>query len=243
MDNYLNVANHWMLWASTMPVVALVAIQAVIFVGRARKAAPIVGLTEAETNKAFRVGMTSAIGPALAVFVVMLGLMAAIGGPLAWQRLSVIGAAPTELTAATMAAQAQGLDLGGPGYGLINFANATWVMALNGGAWLLSTALLTDKLGMLNEKLSGGDPRKIALLGAGAMSGAFGYMFGNELRKILNPDPIVQASAIAAIVSGITMLVLDRIAKKVPALVEHTLGLSMLVGMAGAVIFKRMMGV
>lgn len=69
-------------------------------------------------------GLTSAIGPALGVFVVMLGLMSAIGGPIAWQRLSIIGAAPTELTAATMAAQAQGLELGGQGYGLINFANA-----------------------------------------------------------------------------------------------------------------------
>lgn len=242
MDNYLNVANSWQLWAATIPVVVLVAIQAVIFVGRAKKAAPIVGMTKEETNKAFRIGLTSAIGPAVAVFVVMLGLMAAIGGPLAWQRLSIIGAAPTELTAATMAAQAQGLDLGGPGYGLVNFANATWVMALNGGAWLLSTALLTDKLDILNQKISGGDPRKIATLGAGAMSGAFAYMFGNELKKILVADPNIQANAIAAIVAGASMLVLDRIAKKHPKLVEHTLGLAMILGMVGAIVFKRIVG-
>ncbi len=42
-------------------------------------------------------------GPVVAIFIIMVGLMSVIGAPMAWMRLSVIGAAPTELTAATWA--------------------------------------------------------------------------------------------------------------------------------------------
>lgn len=241
--DYQLAANSWQMWASTIPVVLIVAVQSIVFVRKARQAAPIVGLSNEEANKAFRIGLTSAIGPALAVFVVMLGLMAAIGGPLAWQRLSIIGSAPAELTAATMAAQAQGLDLGGPGYGMINFANATWVMALNGGAWLMSTALLTDKFGKLNDKISGGDSRKVAVLGSGAMAGAFSYLFANELKKIIVPDVNVQAAAVGGIAAGVAMIILQKMSKKMPVLIEHSLGLAMVAGMIGAVVFKRIMGV
>ena len=53
-------------------------------------------------------GLISAIGPALGVFIVMVGLMASIGGPMAWLRLSIIGAAATELSAANIGAEACG---------------------------------------------------------------------------------------------------------------------------------------
>lgn len=62
-------------------------------------------------------------------------------------RLSIIGAAPIELAVANAAPAAQGLSgLTDPNYWLLNFANPTWVMALNGSAWLLSSALVADKL-------------------------------------------------------------------------------------------------
>lgn len=161
-------------------------------------------------------GLTSAIGPALGVFVVMLGLMSAIGGPIAWQRLSIIGAAPTELTAATMAAQAQGLELGGQGYGLINFANASWVMALNGSAWLLTTGLFTDKLAIATKKISGGDTRKLAIIGGAAMCGAFGYLFGDYIIGLhdgnISPDMEPGRFAIS---TGAMMACLDRFTLKV----------------------------
>ena len=238
MGSYLLIANSWVMWLACLPVVALVGIQAFAFFGRAKRAAPLVGLSELEVNRAFRIGATSAIGPALAVFVVMLGLMAPIGGPLAWQRLAIIGAAPTELTAATMAAKAQGIELGAPGYDLIHFANATWVMALNGSAWLFTTALFTDKLGVITQKAVGNDKRKLGLLGISAMCGAFAFLVGGEIMKGLKPG---NGAVIAcAVTSAVSMLVLGEIAKKKPALLEHNLGISMLLGMVAAVIFNRM---
>lgn len=236
--DYLSKANSMYLWLAVSPVVLIVALQAIIFVRKALDSAKYADLSHDEAMKAFRVGATSAIGPALGVFVVMLGLMAAIGGPLAWQRLAIIGAAPTELAAANMAAQAQGVSLGGEGYGLLNFANATWVMALNGGAWLLTTALFSDKLEKITHKVSGGDAKKIGILGTGAMLGAMGFLVSNEINKGLKPG--AGGIIVAAVAAFVSMLVLERIAKKIPKLVEFNLGIAMVIGMIAAVAYNHM---
>ncbi|UUM12920.1 DUF5058 family protein [Clostridiaceae bacterium HFYG-1003] len=236
--DYLSKANSMYLWLAVSPVVLIVALQAIIFVRKALESAKYADLSHDEAMKAFRVGATSAIGPALGVFVVMLGLMAAIGGPLAWQRLAIIGAAPTELAAANMAAQAQGVSLGGEGYKLLNFANATWVMALNGSAWLLTTALFSDKLEKITHKVSGGDAKKIGILGTGAMLGAMGFLVSNEINKGLKPG--AGGIIVAAVAAFVSMLVLERIAKKIPKLVEFNLGIAMVIGMIAAVAYNHM---
>lgn len=98
----------------------------------ARKTALEANIPQEVVNTSFRIGLISAIGPAMGVFIVLVGLMAAIGGPMAWMRLSIIGAAPTELTAATFGAEASGVELGGAGYGLTAMAVSWFTMALNG---------------------------------------------------------------------------------------------------------------
>lgn len=233
---YLDVANSWMMWVAVSPVLFVCLYQAYSFAKKAFDSGHLVDLSKEEATKAFKVGMTSSIGPALGVFVVMLGLMAAIGGPIAWQRLSIIGAAPTELAAATQAATAMEVELGGAGYGLKHFANAAWVMALNGGAWLLFTALFTDKLEIITQKVSRGNTKTLGVLGAGAILGSFAYLFLNEVRKGLQPNqtPIL-AAALSAMVA---MVLLERVAKKYPKLTEYNLGIAMLVGMFAAVLVK-----
>lgn len=236
--NYLDVANAPLLWLSVVPVVLMVAFQAIIFVKKAMASIQYADLSQEEARKAFRVGATSAVGPALGVFVVMLGLMGAIGGPLAFQRLAIIGAAPTELAAANMAAKAMNVELGGAGYGLIHFANASWVMALNGSAWLLSTALISDKLEVISHKISGGDAKKIGILGTGAMLGAMGFLNSNEITKGLKPG---NGAYIACVIAAfITMMVLEQVGKKIPKLVEFNLGIAMIAGMVAAVVYNHM---
>lgn len=234
--NYLDIANSWIMWLAVTPVLFVSLYQAYVFAKKARETGHLVDLSKAEADKAFQVGLTSAIGPALGVFVVMLGLMSAIGGPIAWQRLSIIGAAPTELAAATQAATAMGVELGGEGYGLDHYANAAWVMALNGGAWLLFTALFTDKLEIITQKVSGGNAKTLAIISGGAIVGSFGYLFMDELKK--GSVPGNSPHFVAAIAALVAMIILDNIAKKYPKLTEYNLGIAMIVGMAAAVIAK-----
>lgn len=240
MKDYLDIANSPILWISAIPIVIVVVIQAVIFYKRAMDSAQLVDLTRQQANKAFKVGAISAIGPAMGVFVVMLGLMSVIGGPLAWMRLSIIGAAPTELAAAGMAAKGMGKELTSPDYGVLDFANAAWVMALNGSAWLLFTGLFSHKVEGITEKISGGDPKKLGILMVSAMCGAFAYLFGNELIKVLNPE--TRAFAASGLGAAIAMLILERVAEKYPKLGEYNLGLAMVVGMICAVAYNRISG-
>ncbi|MDD6693927.1 MAG: DUF5058 family protein [Atopobiaceae bacterium] len=236
--DYKLIANSWAIWLAVIPVALLEIYQAYIFAKKTKAAGPLVGLSAEEANKAFKVGMRSAIGPSLGVFAVMLGLMAVIGAPLAWQRLSIIGAAPTELAAATMAAKAQGLELSSPDYGAINFANACWVMALNGNAWLLTSGLLADKLDKISKKVMGHNKKTLGIFTVAATCGAFGYMCINQV--IIGLAPAKNEVLASTISSFVLMVVLERVAKKHPRLGEWTLGIAMAAGMAVAVIFKHL---
>lgn len=236
MNNVTEVSNSLPLWLSVVPVVIAVLCEAVIFTKKAKKAGKLVDLSEEDSKRAFRVGATAAIGPSLGVFIVMLGLMSAIGAPISWQRLSIIGAAPTELAAANMAAKAQNVTLGSDTYNLVNFANAAWVMALNGSAWLFTSGLFTDKLDKISHKVTGGDTKKLGILSVTAMCGAFGYFAVNEFVKGLEPG---NAPIIAAVVaSSLSMGLLTKLGKKYPKLGEFSLGLAMIIGMIAAVIVE-----
>jgi len=230
MKEYLKVANDPVLWAMAMPLVILVAIQAGIFSKKAFAAGNSVELTKKEAKDAFRIGAISAIGPALAVFVVMLGMMAVVGAPMTWLRLSIIGAAPTELAASTMGAQAMGVEFGSEGYGILEFANSVWAMSLNGIGWLLFVGLFTHKLEGIRDKVSGGDSKLTGEIGGAAMLGAMAFLVGGHL--IAGSGRLV-----AALASGIAMVILSKLAVKVPKLLEYNLGISMVVGMVAAMIY------
>lgn len=237
----MEVANHWTLWIAGAPLAILTVVQAMLFLRHALKVRQEVGLTKKEAMRALRVGATASIGPAFGVFVVILGLMAAIGAPFAWMRLTTIGSAPIQLSAAQQAAEAMGTTLGGEGYGAVHFANAAWILSLNGMAWLLVTGLFAHKMDDIKEKVSGGDPRVVGVLGSGAMIGAFAYLFSDEFFKGLE-RPDTGGYLAALFTSGFAMLGLSFLAKRYPKLAEYNLGIAMVIGMAAAVIVNQISG-
>ena len=111
--DYVEISNSMIVYLLCGITVAIAFVQAVLYIRMAKKMTVKANIPATVPKTAFRVGLISAIGPALGVFIVMVGLMTSIGGPMAWQRLSIIGAAPTELTAATLGAEAAGAELGG----------------------------------------------------------------------------------------------------------------------------------
>ena len=230
MKEYLKVANDPLLWLMCVPLVFLVAAQAIIFSKKAFTSANLVNLTQQEAKDAFSIGAISAIGPAVAVFVVMLGMMAVVGAPMTWLRLSIIGAAPTELAASNMGAKAMGVEFGGEGYGILEYANSVWTMSLNGIGWLLFVGLFAHKLEGIRDKVSKGDSKLTGKIGGAAMLGAMAYLVGGHI--IAGGGRLV-----AAIASGIAMLFLLKLSKKLPKLAEYNLGIAMVVGMIAAITY------
>ena len=93
--DYVEISNSMIVYLLCGITVVIAFIQAVLYIRMAKKMTVKANIPATVPKTAFRVGLISAIGPALGVFIVMVGLMTSIGGPMAWQRLSIIGAAPT----------------------------------------------------------------------------------------------------------------------------------------------------
>ena len=171
----------------------------------------------------------------------MVGLMSAIGGPMSWLRLSIIGAAATELAAATNGATAAGVTLGGDGYTLEVLAVSWFAMALNGAGWLIFTGVATPGLEKLRDKLSGGDTKWLGAMSAACSIGIFGYLNANSIvTKGLNAEggAAISTGNLTAVLAGaLSMVLIDKlIVPKVPKIAEYSLGIAMIIGIAAAIL-------
>ncbi len=224
--DYLSIANSWPVWLCAFAGVAIIIIQSVSFAKLCYKNAPLVGLTKSECGKSFRSGMITAIGPSISCFIGAISMIATVGGPLAWMRLSMIGAAPTELTAAATGAAAYGVEVGGAGYDLTVMANSWLTMALNGCGWLLMVVLLTPRMGKVREKVGGGDEIWLGLITVAASIGLFGYMASQYYVQIVKVPP----TAWSAIAGTVVMLLCTKLSSKAAWLKEYGLGIAIVAG-------------
>lgn len=234
--DFREISNLPIFWVLCSFTVAVSAIQTILYVMQANKATKLCGIDPEIPKKAFKIGLVSAIGPACGVFIVMVGLMATIGGPMAWLRLSIIGAAPTELSAATLGAQAAGLEgLSDPGYNMTTLAVSWFAMALNGAGWLVLTGLFTPGLEKLRDKMSGGDTTWLGDMSAACSIGVFSYLVANQM---IRGDGSVNMGGVAGSVGGaLSMMALGLfIVPKMPKIAEYSLGIAMLVGIITAIV-------
>ena len=231
--DYVKISNSFTVYLLCGITVVIALLQAVLYIRMARKMTVKANIPAAVPKQAFRVGLISAIGPALGVFIVMVGLMSSIGGPMAWMRLSIIGAAPTELTAATLGAEAAGAELGGAGFTLNVMAITWFVMALNGAGWLVVTGCFTPALEKVRDKMSGGDSKWLVALSGACSIGIFGYLNANDI-----------GNASAVIGGIISMALLQKfVVPKYPKIKEYTLGMAMILGMACGIIYDMTAGI
>ena len=236
--DFTTVSNLPIFWALAGVTVVISALQAYFYIREANIATRECNVNPEIPKQAFRIGLISAIGPALGVFIVMVGLMAAIGGPMAWLRLSIIGAAPTELAAATCGAQACGMDnLADPRFNELWMLAVAWFgMALNGAGWLVFTGLFTPGLEKLRDKLSGGDTSWLAAMSAACSIGIFAYLNANTI--ITKTRGINIGGTWAALGGAVSMMIIGRVfVPKCPKLAEYSLGIAMIIGIALALMF------
>lgn len=230
-EEVMAIAEGKIIWLFAVIIVAFVFGQAILYTRGAFKTATVIGYPRKECIRAFRVGAVTCIGPALAAAIVMLGLILVIGAPMAWLRLSVIGAPPTEMSCAIAGAEAYGVEFGGPGYDLKALATSWWAMAINGCGWLILCGLFTHRLEPLRVKVGGGDPKWLVIISWAAMLGCFGFLNSAHV--------IALGGRLTAVVvgGGCMALLLAYVAPRAPKLREYTLGIAMLIGMAVAIIF------
>lgn len=241
------VANNAVVWLLCFIVVAVALIQSLLYIRLSLKAADAIGFERRNVYKGLWTGAVSSVGPSFAVFLVMVGLISAVGAPIAWLRCSIIGSAPIEMTGAMLGAQAYGVELNSPQYDLNALAASWWTMSVNGIGWLIVAAVLTPHLEKVRAKFGGGDARWLMLIAVAATTGCYGYLSADTIGKALRNYRKALAAGgsgmtplqpmIATIAAGIAMAVLIRASKKRPKLREYNLGLAMLAGMIVAAFF------
>ncbi|MDG5817679.1 DUF5058 family protein [Natronococcus sp. A-GB7] len=223
---YMDVANSTWLWISAAPVVFVVLLQAGLFLRRAWKNGKEMGLSDEQLETGLRTGIISAIGPAIAVLAAMLALIATIGGPVAWMRLTVIGSVAFELPAAELGISQLGYGFGDDGITETAFATAVWTMTLGGIGWLLVAALGTPHMEKARKRIVGGRNKLLPVVTSGAMLGAFAYFVSGEFTS---GAPEMGSAA----VGGLVMLSLLKVAdeKEIQWIREWALGTAMAVGL------------
>lgn len=83
--------NSPMMWIMSSFMIINILIMAAVFMRQAFKAAEEMGMEKTECIAGLRSSMITAIGPSFAPVIVLIALMATIGGPTAWMRMNDIG--------------------------------------------------------------------------------------------------------------------------------------------------------
>lgn len=226
MDEVLRFANSASVWIFASIVVAIVIFQALIFIRIASRTAPNIGMTKEETKRALRTGFISSLGPSFGIAVVIISLIAVLGGPFTLMRIGIIGSAATELTAAGIGANAYGVELNSPDFGLAAFTTVVWTMCLGGTGWLIFTALATKSLGKVEKKIVSKNAKMMTIVSTAAMLGAFAYLASQQMVK-------GYSETVAAIAAGVSMMLILTFAKKreIRWLQEWALGISLVIAL------------
>jgi hypothetical protein len=224
----MTIVNSGAMWVCSVILILLVVVQAGLYFRLCAKEARIINYDQKNLKKSFRLGMITAFGPALTNVVAMISMMTIIGSPITWMRLSIIGAAPTELGVAALTAQSLGLTLGNPGAFDVKAVSLIFLMmAITGTGWLLVVIFLTPSMGKIRIVFERRDVKWVSLFTAAATVGLFSNLSAQQLVK---GGVGTYCCTIAAFVTMI--LTHNVLGKKYPLLKSYSMTISMVIGMA-----------
>lgn len=237
---YLKIANSPLMWISCVPAVALVVFQALLFTKRAISDGQKMGVTKDQMMTAAKASAAAAVGPSVVVVIGMVALLTSVGGPVAWMRLAYIGSVMYELGAADRAATAAGCTLGTDNMTAEAFACAVWVMVICSLGWIIISALFTDKMGNLRDKVAGSSTGKMSAISVGGGLGAFGYQCWDRLYAVSSTGSVVLSAQTVSVLVGLgAMVAMGTYGKKnnVAWVKKFGMTISMIIGMLAGAFF------
>lgn len=147
-NEIMTLANGPIMWIFAGLIIAAAVTQSVVLYRYARS---YIGKTKLLTNEEIKLCIRTsgvvAIGPALSVFVVALSMISMLGAPFTLMRVGMIGSASTELTAASIGAEAAGVSLGMEALTGEAFTAALWTCAFMSCGYLIFVPLVTRGIG------------------------------------------------------------------------------------------------
>ena len=239
--------NNPILFVIVGIIIAIVVAQSVFFLVRALKRAKELGIESSTIKKTISSSAVFTIAPAIAVLVGVVALSKSLGVALPWLRLSVIGSITYETVAAGNALEALGQSAGATITDPSVYVTVLWVMTLSIAASLVLAPLVTkkiqsgmNKIGMKDKKW--GEIFNNAMF-LGMISAFLGYVFCDVTyisKGFLQGLTPVCVMAVSALVMAILGLLATKF--KIRWLTDYALPISLIVGMASAIMFTDIFG-
>ena len=235
--------NSPFLYALAAIVIVFVISQSVFFLAKAWKQAQRMGMDPAKLRRIATSSAVFTIAPAFAILLGVITLSNALGLPIPWLRMNVLGAITYELPAAEMAASAAGASLGARITDPRVFSTIVWVMTLGIIPPLFLAPLFMKKIQGGIVKVGQKDKKWgeifMTALFLGMISAFLGMIFSHISEGITGWIPVFVMLCSAAI-----MAVLGIVYKKAKIgwLENYALPLSMLSAMALSIPITQAIG-
>ena len=226
-------SNSTFMYVVVSIVIAFVLLQSVVFFIKAWKRGKELGMDTQALKKTVGSSAVFTIAPAIAILLGVIALSNALGFPLPWLRLSVIGSLTYETTAAAAAANAVGSSLSQRITDPKIFATIAWVMTLGIIPGLVLVPLFGKKIEKGIANIKGKDSKwgQIFLSGLflGMISAFLGLVFAKVHTGLVGWIPVfvMFASALLMMVCGLIRKVFNA-----KWIVDYALPISLLGGMA-----------
>lgn len=155
--SYQEISNSTFLYALVIAGLLIIAGIAVVYLVKCYKHAIACGISKDTIKEIVKSSITFSVVPSISIVAGLISLVAVIGVPYAWFRLSVLGSVVYELLASSMALSAAGVDVTtatGQSFGLV-----MWVMCFAISLGTVFNIFLCKKVHLGTMKVGGGDPK------------------------------------------------------------------------------------
>ena len=165
--NFFDVANHQLIYVLVIVGVVFVASFAVISMRKSWKRAVAKGYSRERLMSIVKMSVSATIVPSISIVIGLFSLVALIGIPWPWWRLSVVGSLTYETMAADQAIKAAGIEMSRLAEaGAKDFVLVMYVMTIGIMGGMFVSPFITKPIHLGSMKMKQGDKRWAALGGS-----------------------------------------------------------------------------
>ncbi|MDR2246917.1 MAG: DUF5058 family protein [Treponema sp.] len=238
--SFFDAANHWLLYLLVIIGIIFVAGFSLISMRKSWKRAIAKGWSHDKLMSLVKMTVSTTIVPSISIVIGVFSLVALLGIPWPWWRLSVVGSLAYETMAADMTVKAVGLDLTRLGEATArDFVLVMYVMSLGIMGGMFVSPFVTKSIHLGSMKMKTGD-RRWAALGGSIFFTVILSVFIVPIFLNFRTSGYIQM--LTFITSAVIAVLLNRIAAgRLAFLKSFVLALSLILAMASSVLWNAIL--
>jgi hypothetical protein len=238
--SFFDVANHQLLYVLVICGISFVAVFAVISMRKSWKRAVVKGYSRERLMSIVKLSVSATIVPSISIVIALFSLVALMGIPWPWWRLSVVGSLTYETMAADSAIKAAGLDMTRLAEASAkDFVLVMYVMSIGIMGGMFISPFITKPIHLGSMKMKQGDKRWAAL-GGSIFFLVIMSVFIVPIFLNFRTSGYVQMLTFA--VSAVITIVLNRVTTgKLAFLKSFVLAVSLILAMASSVLWNAIL--